>query len=485
MADAAHWPALPEQVRGKARINWHVTAWCNYSCEYCPVTVFHTRSKTGQAQVHSFDHYSVEQWLGALRGFPQEEIHLKMSGGEPFLDRQNFRDLLLGLRDMQQMRIGIDSNGYWDPGYFADVDKSQMWLNISYHPHQVEFEEFLPNLLRIRDAGFRVIMVNYVLAPENIDRFEGPLGQLEAEGFFVNLSTLIHTGVYISRDARQERELELVEKYNTPLDVHYKVFTPDAKGRLCYYPAMTYYLEPDGKIRVNCMDGTVQNLFEDGIPDLPRTAVPCEYQECIGCCDMYRSMDDEPRYDKPLTLYTLEDYAAEVSEFRREREARESKTGIAAFVDRLSNAHSKGWLKREVSRHKANAPLVQIGPALAALPEGAVFGAPDQKELTARSRDRISISGWAGSRDSDAPVDEVALRLMGESFDKELGVIRDFFVRPDIAQTYGREDLARSGWRSMIYLPKLRHGEYELRSVARDARGNVAELPVISVRIVD
>jgi hypothetical protein len=63
--------------------------------------------------------------------------------------------------------------------------------------------------------------------------------------------------------------------------------------------------------------------------------------------------------------------------------------------------------------------------------------------------------------------------------------VRDFFDRPDVAQSYGRADFLKSGWRGMVYLPTLSHGEYELTPHAFDARGNYAALPASRISIVD
>jgi hypothetical protein len=80
-----------------------------------------------------------------------------------------------------------------------------------------------------------------------------------------------------------------------------------------------------------------------------------------------------------------------------------------------------------------------------------------------------------------APIQELRFRAPNQ----EIGVVRDFFHRPDIAARCGRADMAKCGWRAMIYLPKLSHGEYDLVPHGIDSVGNSAELPAIRVRIVD
>ena len=134
---------LPSHLERSVRISWHITSWCNYSCDYCPVLVFHKRSKNGDKRNHAFDHYTADQWLEAFRTrFTDQDILLRITGGEPFLDRENFRKILLGVLAMPEWSIQIDTNGSWDPEYFRDVPKDKLGLNIAFHPHMVTFDAF-------------------------------------------------------------------------------------------------------------------------------------------------------------------------------------------------------------------------------------------------------------------------------------------------------------------------------------------------------
>jgi len=468
---------LPVELQDSLRINWHLTLWCNYSCQYCPVLVFHRRSPVREKQEHAFDYYPVDQWLQAIRRFPQSRIHLKITGGEPFLDRANFRALLIGLAEMKHIRVGIDTNGYWDPAYFADVDKSGIFLNVSYHPTQSDFSSFFGRLLAIRNSGFQVPMVNYIVAPENMESFEAAFAQLDAEGFCVNASVMIQTGLYLSRTERTERELDLLVRYNTPIDLHFKLLEPQTKGRPCFYPAMTYNIRYDGAIRIGCMD-TYQDLFRDGIPPLSRTAVPCPQHQCDGCVDMYRALTDEPMHKDPVKLYTLEDYAVEFTSYRHQQRVDDVEFRKPAV---------EYWRKQVEAQREES--LVSIAPAkpeaaVEAPPAAPIFGYVDARDnrffIQAHSRDRVWISGWAASSSYGAPLTEVKLKIQGQ----ELCTVRDFYPRPDVAAHFGRDNLLQSGWQALVYLPSLRPGNYELvvEATGRDGvSGTLAPWPVMIV----
>jgi MoaA/NifB/PqqE/SkfB family radical SAM enzyme len=469
---------LPEHLQNAVRVSWHLTSWCNYSCEYCGVLIYHKRAKDGQRQAHAFDHYSVERWLEAFASFPQEQIYLKITGGEPFLDRANLRELLKGLTSMRRFTMRIDTNGTWDPSFFADIDKSRILLNISYHPNEITLEAFLPRVRAIRQAGFTVSMVNFVLAPENIEQCERSIAALEHDGFFVNVGPMMFSGIYASRTGRSPREVEILEEYNPPIDLHYRLINPDTKGRLCYHPALSYYMLYDGSIETYCL-GNWQNLFTDGLPALPREAVPCPKTKCDGCVEMYRSLVDEPLNTTPLGLYPLDEYVNEIKVHAR-TQTWKHKLRKVPVLNRLVKPGFVMPAEADISL-----PLLAPDAIKPALPLEPVFGKVESlngsSSMEARSRDRLSFSGWAASREHGAPLKEIQIMLETNS----MRIVRDFHPRPDIAAHFGRSEFVKSGWRTMVDLPALASGEYHLKILGVASDGGSASLGDIPLRIID
>ena len=101
--------------------------------------------------------------------------------------------------------------------------------------------------------------------------------------------------------------------------------------------------------------------------------------------------------------------------------------------------------------------------------------------MEARSRDRLAFSGWAASREHGAPLKEIQITLEAKS----MRVVRDFYTRPDIAAHFGRSEFAKSGWRTMVDLPALTNGEYQIKVMAIAPDGGSACLQDIPLRIVD
>jgi len=307
--------------------------------------------------------------------------------------------------------------------------------------------------------------------------FAQHLEDVEKAGFFINLSPMNPTGTYLSRAERSDVEMELIERYNVPVDVKYKVVRPNTNGRYCWHPSLSYYLMFDGGIQVYCI-GKMQNLFTDGPPPLPRQAVQCELNECIACTEMYRALVDEPLVTRPLSLYHRGEYVAEVSEHRKQRFWQKLGRKIP-FSGKLFHPAS---LRDQLPPPPRKPTLLAIDAIKPALPNGAVFGSLDSNgAMRAYGRDRIYVSGWAASPLYGAPIQGVRLRL-GE---QELAFIRNFHARPDIAASYQRAELEQCGWRTMMWLPALAPGSYTMTAEGISPDGTTATLGEIALNIVD
>ncbi len=408
------------------------------------------------------------------------KLHIHLTGGEPFLDRENLRALLHGFAARPRIHTYISTNGAWDPSYFAGVDKSNIFLDIGFHPTQTSLNELVKQVVRIREAGFNIAIVNYVLSPENTDIFDEAFGRLSELGFYVHVSPMFPTGEHISRDIRTDREMEIVVRNNTRLDLHYKVIWPEMKNRLCFYPAMNYSLGWDGGVQICCCEGA-RNPFERRFPPLPRTAVAWPQHSCIGCCEMYRAVVDEPLYSNPLKIFTHRDLAREVSAYRQDVRAKMSDEEIRQEVLELQAQLTRIREKRD--RAVPHVPVSAIKPAL---PDGQpVIGYVDSLDnkfyVEARSRDRIMLTGWLASAKHGAPLQEVRFRIA----DRQVGSVKEFYARPDVASHFGRENWLMSGWRTMIYLPALPPGEHGLIVEGVDHSGTAASIPPWPVRISD
>jgi hypothetical protein len=236
---------------------------------------------------------------------------------------------------------------------------------------------------------------------------------------------------------------------------------------------------------VFCSNEQPSNLFTDGLPPLPREAVPCPYDRCGACNEMYRCLVDEPLQSTPLTFFTHREYVEEVKEYRkkqrRTRALRKLPFGIGGLFE---SGQSSRTIFEEAARQAAIAaagrnafavPVNGIGPARSAEP---ILGSVDESEslIEAFSRDRIALSGWVAAQ-GQSPVRQVRIFLDS----RELGALDHFEPRPPVNGSV-REP---AGWRTMVYLPPLNPGEYQLTVQAVDTRGNQTSFPAPRVRILE
>lgn len=467
---------LPDSLRDSVRIYWMMSEWCNYSCEYCGVPVFFKRSQIRGRQRHAFDHYAVDQWLEAFGRFPQKDISLVITGGEPFLDRKNFPILLKGLLGDGRFHIRVYTNLSWNPADYDGIDKSRIYLNTTFHPSQTSFYEYRRRLHRVRAAGFSLSHVGVILAPENIDIAESALTQLEADDFPITAGAMLPAGRYMNRTGRTLRERELIRRFSFPLSAFFAVTRPVTRDRACYHPAFSYRLHLDGSVNVACV-GSRQNIFTDGLPKLPGVAVACPHEHCEGCPEMIRAIVDLPEYGKPLSVFHPEEAAEEVAEYRASRKLGIRPRDEAVF--RIIDAHLDAL-------PPAPAPfsfvaLSDVGGLLPCPPFGFIDKLAGSDVIEAFSRDRIHLSGWAASSRIGDPIREVRLSVNK----MQVAVIDSFYPRPEVVSTFDRQDLLQSGWQALFYLPVLASGEHLITATVTTARGDSGELPSFVVKILE
>ena len=468
---------LPVTLRDSARLDWILSYWCNYSCDYCGVPVFRKRD-AGAVQAHAFDYHGVDDWLEAFDRFPQRHILIKLSGGEPFLDHENIISLLKGLVDRKRFEVRIFTNGYWNPERFRSVVASAIHLIVSFHPRETSLERHIANLVRIRDCGFKVAFVNYVIAPENLAFCEASIEQIEKAGFAVNAAPMQTAGIYVDRQRRDPAELALIRKLSLPIDAWFRVVNPVTFGRPCFHPSLSYSLDHQGNLSVSCTGPTV-NLFCDSLPSLPCEAVPCPSNHCGGCMEMYRSLADEPLAGD----LRLGDATDHVEEIRWQRRGGEDLGTRSVMAWRL-----RVWEEWEkVAERRPDGPAdfrILEQHQTVALPDQPVFGyidSPSTGTIQFRPGDRVWISGWAATTNPISPVQKVRIFLDGVLVRE----ISDFYPRPEVAALFGKRELLDTGWRTAFYVPELCLGNHRLTASAHSADDAAYDLPPgITLRIV-
>jgi MoaA/NifB/PqqE/SkfB family radical SAM enzyme len=286
-------------------LRWRVTEWCNYACRYCSQEHGRFAGRGDGFTSHAFDNFPVEQWQAAFaRHFGPYRLSIAISGGEPFLDRKSMIPMLNFLTAMPGTEcIRIDTNAAWKPEAYRELDRSKILLNCSFHSSEVEESAFVASLRRILDHGFRVGMVNYVMAAEQFDGFA------ERRRVFAGLGVPLNPNPDFERACDYSpAQRELLEAHLPEIDYRFKVLRESPLGRKCLYPALTYELDFRGLLKVACVGAETASLFGETLPPLPPGPVACPQGRC-ECLDMYSFLKGSTRN---TTTNPLRDYCEQL-----------------------------------------------------------------------------------------------------------------------------------------------------------------------------
>jgi len=303
MGDATIQVWCPKSGSAPLLVRWFVTEWCNFACTYCPQTHVR-RAPKGKYTAHAFDNNPLERWIEAFdRHFSDHRVSLVITGGEPMIDARNMTRLLRHLVSQDYIAcIRIDTNASWNPDRYADMDLSKIMLMCTFHPGQADEDSFLSSVRRIRDVGFSVGMVNYVMNDAAIADFG------RRRKVFLEQGLLLHPNPLWNGAGNYTPEsLALMQASLPPLDFAHRAGRRMPLGRQCLFPSISYELKYTGEIRAGC-GFTAGDFFNNTLPARPRGWRRCLHTGC-HCLDKYSFLR---KSDRNVTLNPLADYAKEL-----------------------------------------------------------------------------------------------------------------------------------------------------------------------------
>ncbi len=368
---------------------------------------------------------------------------------------------------MQRLR-GADINKIWSILRYIKEKKEQLntdkpQIVVGFVAQSDNLHE-LPDLVRkLADLNVCFLAVNTLHHKKYEPGSDDPYGKLcqdftlahlkrsQVEGLIEEGRKLaeqarIGYGVYIDidrvyREAPEEAAEELITFDHQP-----EVKPADVKPLkpfYCVYPWTSLFVTARGSTTVCCsMRGDIGTVSNSGDLDRVWNGEPLrEIRQSIASGEIH-----------PKCAYCVS----------RNRH-------LSSFVDLDAAKEALVQLKKESA--PAGVP--------AAIPAGAIFGYCDTRELQSSGAGRLRIAGWIASGRHGSPVREVRITLQG----KDLGTVRQFYPRPDVAAHFGRKNLLYSGWQVHVELPALRPGRYELEVEGTDNDGTSGKLAPLSLNI--
>jgi len=282
-------------------LRWLVSYWCNYRCPYCEQDHDRRVALPVGRRPHAFDNHPVQEWIeGFARHFRQRRLVLTLTGGEPLLDSRAMPVFLQALTSMETLDVvRIDTNASFKPALYSKVDLRKIALMCTFHPSQVSEERFFRKLDELLDRGFRIAMVNYVMAGDAIGQFERRREQLAEKGIPLHPDPL-----WNSQGAYSPLQIELMCRHLPDLDFRYRMQIESPRGRKCRFPMLGYQMDPRGMIHVGCHPKRNGSFFGAELPVLFPHLSACPQRWCT-CLDMYSFLEGEERNQSgdPLWAY--------------------------------------------------------------------------------------------------------------------------------------------------------------------------------------
>lgn len=311
-------------------INWFISMWCNYKCSYCFYkehpknanwVAFSTKMFLRRPQLlveyfrllnrnssHAFNNYPPIAWCEAFAAFAPRKLAVAIGGGEPFLDKRNFRELLARLTSMNHIAyIRCDTNGSWNPGDFRGVDWQKVELNIAYHPEMISVKSFVDSITKKIHLGLNITMVNYVLAPNQIEIFQIIRQEMDNLGIFTNAN------VCLGHIPQIQTGEKIYNALVPQVDVALKTGKLITKDQMCSYPRYAYQVDPTGMLTVGCFPELRGHFVKKRFPRRFAGPVPCPSKNCV-CIDRYAFLRLTNRAKK---LDLLKEYVEECKSHRR------------------------------------------------------------------------------------------------------------------------------------------------------------------------
>ncbi|MDR3709373.1 MAG: radical SAM protein [Capsulimonadaceae bacterium] len=271
----------PENEKPVIILRWLISEWCNYACPYCIQSHGRKEDKGGGMTAHGFDNFPVEKWLEAFdRHFADKRLSFVITGGEPFIDRVSMRVLLPRLAAMENVTaIRIDTNAWWNPDEYRDLDKSKITLMCTLHPSHTTVDKFVARIDAILEAGFRIGIVNYVMSGSNIAHYLENRERLKERGIPLHPNPL-----WDSEGQYSKEDLALLKEALPEVDYGFRTGIVKSCGGKCVEPSLAYELNYKGEIHVACFEQPEArgSIFDDELPRLFRGVVHCPHQTCVA-----------------------------------------------------------------------------------------------------------------------------------------------------------------------------------------------------------
>ncbi len=227
------------------------------------------------------------------------------------IDRKNMTTLLNHLSAKPEVEcIRIDTNAWWKPEQFADLDFTKIMLMCTFHPSQTEEGAFKKRIASYLKAGYQIGMVNYVMDDTNRHEFARRRREFAEIG-----ATLHPNPLWGGNGQYGPEDLALMEASIPEFDFGYRSGAVDPFGKQCLFPALSYEMDLAGQIYPGCLPELTGSFFDEKLPQRPTDLVPCPFHSCV-CLDKYSFLEG---FERNVSTNPFAQYSSELKRIASQR----------------------------------------------------------------------------------------------------------------------------------------------------------------------
>jgi len=282
-------------------ITWLINNKCNYHCMYC---------LNNFEEPPGFKVLTPDDWFLIWQDIYQKygTVSMQVTGGEPTIYPHCF-EILDNIGRMHY--IDLQTNLSWDPQEFiAKVSTGSVSrIGGSFHPQYTEFGPFLEKMVRLKEAGYKHVEINFVAYPPLLKTAETYLNMAKEKQ--VQFSTLSFQGEYEGKkypESYSDAEKAILMRINVSSgesaeamadwDIEKKkvaeVEVSESALRLCRMGQMYTWIKPDGEAMRCCKSSAVLGNIIDRTFNLSDEVLACHIKNCI--CWRNMTLGEETRW---------------------------------------------------------------------------------------------------------------------------------------------------------------------------------------------
>ncbi len=241
-------------------MDMHFKCTCNFKCSYCCIN-----NERGRESPFTSWHFKQTKYIWDNLSKIEDKIHTRINfNGETFIDTWAKRCAFYISKIPNVEVVEIVTNNSVNPKtYLNEFNSQKVSFNCSYHPECITLENFLKNMLILKEKGYSVI-ANILCIPQiikKIPRIHNFFEKREITLWLQGMKTVgyKYNGKKYPRDYTAEERKILKEYFRSEEEFDYMVNFKQTFGSKCFAGVDMLNISVEGIVR-RCFTGKIGEL---------------------------------------------------------------------------------------------------------------------------------------------------------------------------------------------------------------------------------